>query len=63
MNIPLDELRRRVKEIPKDKNLILLCNTAVRSYEAQLTLRVMGITEPVSVKGGIETLNKCGLEL
>ena len=63
INIPQDELRRRAEEIPKDKDLILICNTGVRSYEAQLNLREMGITNPVSVQGGIVTLNKCGLDL
>lgn len=63
LNIPQDELRKRVDEIPKDKELILLCNTGVRSYEAQLNLYDMGITDPLSVQGGIVTLKKCGLDL
>jgi len=46
-----------------DKDLILLCNTGVRSYEAQLNLRDMGLTDPISVQGGMVTLNKCGLDL
>jgi rhodanese-related sulfurtransferase len=63
INIPQDELRQRFDEIPKDKEIILLCNTGVRSYEAQLNLREMGMDEPRSVQGGIVTLNKCGLDL
>lgn len=63
INIPQDELRQRLAEIPADKDLILLCNTGVRSYEAQLNLRNMGIADPVSVQGGIVTLDKCGLDL
>jgi len=63
INIPQDELRRRVDEIPSDKDLILICNTGVRSYEAQLNLRDMGKQEPVSVQGGIVTLKECGLDL
>ena len=60
---PQDELRQRIGEIPADKDLVLICNTGVRSYEAQLNLRDMGMTDPVSVQGGIVTLNKCGLDL
>ena len=63
INIPQDELRRRVDEIPPDKDLILICNTGVRSYEAQLNLRDMGKVDPVSVQGGIVTLKECGLDL
>ncbi|WP_319522283.1 FAD-dependent oxidoreductase [uncultured Desulfosarcina sp.] len=63
INIPQDELRRRFGEVPRDKDLILLCNTGVRSYEAQLNLREMGMKDPVSVQGGIVTLKECGLDL
>ena len=63
INIPQDELRERFKEVPKDKDIILLCNTGVRSYEAQLNLRELGMDQPRSVQGGIVTLNKCGLDL
>jgi rhodanese-related sulfurtransferase len=63
INIHQDELRRRIGEIPADKDLILVCNTGVRSYEAQLNLRDMGLPDPVSVQGGMVTLNKCGLDL
>jgi len=63
INIPQDELRERFGEVPRDKDLILLCNTGVRSYEAQLNLREMGMEEPLSVQGGIVTLKECGLDL
>jgi rhodanese-related sulfurtransferase len=63
INIPQDELRQRFKEIPQGRKIILLCNTGVRSYEAQLNLREMGLDEPVSVQGGIVTLKKYGLDL
>jgi NADPH-dependent 2,4-dienoyl-CoA reductase/sulfur reductase-like enzyme/rhodanese-related sulfurtransferase len=63
INIPQDELRQRFEEVPNDKEIILLCNTGVRSYEAQLNFREMGMKEPRTVQGGIVTLNKCGLDL
>lgn len=63
INIPQDELRERFEEVPKDKEVILLCNTGVRSYEAQLNLRELGMKQPRSVQGGIVTLYKCGLDL
>jgi len=63
INIPQDELKKRITEIPLDKELILICNTGVRSYEAQLNLREMGIKSPVSLQGGMVTLNKYGVDL
>ncbi|MFP4446729.1 MAG: FAD-dependent oxidoreductase, partial [Desulfosudaceae bacterium] len=37
-SIPHDELADRMDEVPRDKTLLLVCNTGVRSYEAQLNL-------------------------
>ena len=61
-SIPHDELRRRMDEVPKDKKLILVCNTGVRSYEAQLDLAAEGIEDTVSVAPGIAGLKECGMK-
>lgn len=63
INIPQDELKRRVGEIPGDKDLILVCNTGVRAYEAQINLKQMGIETPVTLQGGMVTLQKYGVDL
>jgi len=62
-SIPQDELRARMAEVPKDKKLVLICNTGVRSYEAQLTLDQMGITDSCNLQGGVACLKKWGLDL
>jgi NADPH-dependent 2,4-dienoyl-CoA reductase/sulfur reductase-like enzyme/rhodanese-related sulfurtransferase len=59
-SIPHDELKKRIDEVPKDKKLIILCNTGMRSYEAQLDLKHYGI-EAVSLGAGMATLKKWGL--
>lgn len=41
-NIPIDELRDRVNEIPKDKKIILYCQSGTRSYNAERVLRPLG---------------------
>jgi len=61
-SIPHDELYRRMDEVPRDKKLILLCNTGVRSYEAQLDLAAEGIEDTVSVAPGMAGLKECGLK-
>ena len=63
INIPQDELKKRIDELPGDKELILVCNTGVRAYEAQLNLKAMGKKQPPSVEGGMVTLKKYGLDL
>jgi NADPH-dependent 2,4-dienoyl-CoA reductase/sulfur reductase-like enzyme/rhodanese-related sulfurtransferase len=61
-SIPHDELERRCDEVPRDKKIILLCNTGIRSYEAQINLAAHGIDDTVSVESGISGLKDCGIE-
>lgn len=63
LGIPQDELKKRFDEIPKGKPVVLLCNTGVRSYEAQINLHALGHTDNVSVMGGIATLKHWGMDL
>lgn len=42
VNIPVDEIRDRVSEIPKDKPVRLICHSALRSYIAGRILTQMG---------------------
>jgi rhodanese-related sulfurtransferase len=62
-SIPQDELLTRMAEVPKNKKLVLICNTGVRSYEAQVTLDEMGITDTCNLQGGVACLKKWGLDL
>ena len=62
-SIPQDELRARMAEVPKDRKLVLLCNTGVRSYEAQVILDQSGIRDTYNLQGGVAALKKWGLDL
>jgi len=52
LNIPQDQLRRRVSDVPTDEPMFLLCDTGPRSYEAQVYLTSMGITNTYNIQGG-----------
>lgn len=58
--IPQGEVKNRLAEVSKDKLVVLVCNTGVRSFEAQINLREMGFTNTVSVQGGMATLKTWG---
>jgi len=60
-NIPQGQLRDRLAEVPRDKKLVLVCNTGARSYEALVTLAHMGFTDVVSVEGGMAAVKDSGL--
>ena len=52
LNIPLSELRERYREMLPDQLYCILCDTAPRSYEAQVILDAKGITNTLNVQGG-----------
>ena len=44
INIPVDELRERVNELPKDKEIYLMCQSGLRSYVAYRILDQLGFS-------------------
>lgn len=62
-SIPQDELRDRLHEISEWKKIMLICNTGVRSYEAQIILEQAGIKNTYNLQGGVAALKKWGIDL
>ena len=62
-SVPQGQLRTRLSEIQTDKRIVLICNTGVRSYEAQITLDQAGIQNTYNLQGGMAALKKWGLDL
>ena len=54
INIPIMEIRNRLNEIPKDKKVILSCNTGYTSYCAARILMQNGYNNVYSLMGGYE---------
>ncbi len=56
VNIPLDELEKRLSEIPKDKKVVLICRTGNRSAQGTKMLRSKGLpmssTVPAACRHG-----------
>jgi len=52
LNIPHEQLRRRVGDIPADEPFFLLCGTGPRAYETQIFLSSKGITHTRLIQGG-----------
>jgi rhodanese-related sulfurtransferase len=61
LNIPQETLQQRLQEVPKDKRLIVVCNSGARSYEALRQLESAGVCETVNLQGGVAALKKAGL--
>ncbi|MCS6972159.1 MAG: rhodanese-like domain-containing protein, partial [Leptospiraceae bacterium] len=50
--IPIDQLRERIAELPKDRPLVVLCQSGQRSYIAQRILRQSGFPQVFNLTGG-----------
>lgn len=55
MNIPLDELRSRIKEIPKEKDVLIYCAVGLRGYIASRILAQYGFSNVLNLSGGYIT--------
>jgi len=53
VNIPLEELRARVDEIPRERPLLVLCAMGVRSAEAARWLAAQGYDDVIYLSGGM----------
>lgn len=52
VNIPLDEIRNRISEFPKDKKIYIFCRVGLRGYLAERILRGRGFTNVANLSGG-----------
>lgn len=55
VNIPLDDLRSRLGEIPHNKPICLFCGVGLRGYLASNILRENGFTDVRNLIGGLRT--------
>lgn len=58
LNIAQETVKQRLEEVPKDKRLVVVCNSGVRSYEALRQLENAGVCEAVNLQGGVAALKK-----
>lgn len=56
--VPLPELEARVKELPVDRPLLLICRSGVRSGKACEKLAALGIASVVNLAGGMIAWNQ-----
>ena len=62
INIPIDELRDRLGEIPKEKKIFIYCEAGLRGYLAQRILKQNGYESVLNLSGGYKLWKDCNLE-
>jgi NADPH-dependent 2,4-dienoyl-CoA reductase/sulfur reductase-like enzyme/rhodanese-related sulfurtransferase len=61
-NIPQGQLAKRLDEVPRDRRVVLVCNSGARSYEAFVILAHAGFDNVVNVAGGMSGLQNAGVD-
>lgn len=62
VNIPVDEIRDRLNEIPAGKRIDIYCEAGLRGYLASRILRQNGFNEVFNLSGGYVLWNACTRE-
>jgi NADPH-dependent 2,4-dienoyl-CoA reductase/sulfur reductase-like enzyme/rhodanese-related sulfurtransferase len=61
-SLPYDEVRTRYSEVPQDKKVIIFCNAGSRSFEVQVVLGSVGLTNTLVLPGGFNIIRRMGPE-
>lgn len=61
-SLPYEQARDRYRELPADKTLILFCNAGSRSFEVQVFLDHVGLTNNLVLPGGFNVLRRMGAD-
>jgi len=59
--IPLDQLAARVNEVPKNKEVVVVCRSGNRSQAGRDALKAAGFTQVTSMTGGLNEWKAAGL--
>ena len=62
IHIPLDDLRSRLSELPKNKTIFLYCQQGLRGYLAQRILLQNGFNKVANLAGGYRLYEICEAE-
>lgn len=61
--IPLDELQARLDEVPRDRDVVVICRSGARSKEGAAILRQAGYGRVSCLTGGLLAWNQAGYPL
>ncbi len=61
--IPLEELPNRLSEVPRNREVVVVCRTGIRSAEGRDVLKSAGFTRVTSMAGGLTQWQAQGMPL
>ena len=63
VNVPLSAFRQRWNELPRDRDLLMICHVGERSLMAARFLRQQGVERVANVEGGTDDWEAAGLPM
>jgi rhodanese-related sulfurtransferase len=63
VNIPYEKLAGRLDELPRDRTIVTICDSGIRSFESQVLLSASGFPRVFAMEGGLNLLKRSGVDL
>ncbi len=60
VNVRYEELVDRLEEVPRDRTIVTICDSGIRSYESQVLLAARGWPRVFAMEGGLNYLKRLG---
>lgn len=60
LHIPIDDLRSRLEDVPKDRSVFVYCRSGYRAHLAVRVLKEKGFADVRNIAGGMLALEACG---
>lgn len=61
-SLPYEQIRDRYSELPEDKTMIIFCNAGSRSFEVQVFLEHVGLSNTLVLPGGYNVIKRIGAD-
>jgi rhodanese-related sulfurtransferase len=63
LNIPYEKLAGRLDELPRDRGIVTICDSGIRSFESQVLLVARGFPRACAMEGGLNLVKRQGIDL
>jgi rhodanese-related sulfurtransferase len=63
VNIPYEQVAARLEELARERTIVTLCDSGIRSYESQVLLTAHGFPQAFALEGGYNLLRRLGVDL
>jgi rhodanese-related sulfurtransferase len=63
VNLPYEKLSGRLAELPRERTIVTICDSGIRSFESQALLTANGFPRTFAMEGGLNLVRRLGVDL